>query len=292
MNVEHELHSIGADAGVKVWLHAEQLGPHPQVVSLQGDEPVATASLYKLPLALAWADLVEAGQVDPLTPLAMPARDRTRGPTGVSMLWDDVTLSLRDVVRLMLAVSDNTCADALIEHLGIDRINDRLHQRGISHTVIRRGSAASIQKVMRDTGSSTPGEAEALLADPDHARETSQYDSALASATTAAECCGILRRLWEAQTPAHVCVRDAMAHQAWRHRIGSGFPHDDVDVRGKTGTLVRLRHEAAVVTFPHEYPIAVTVLTRAVRSERHLPRVDAAIGQLARVAATSLRRAR
>ena len=80
-----------------------------------------------------------------------------------------------------------------------------------------------------------------------------------------------------------------MALQAWRHRIGSGFPHDDVTVHGKTGTLGNLRHEAAVIGFPHEHPVAVTILTRAVRNERHLPRADTAIGELARTAVTALR---
>ena len=82
MTLEHELHSIATDVGVRAWLHAEQLSPDPQTVSLRGDEPAATASLYKLPLALAWADLVETGEVDPLTPLAMPARDRLPGRLG------------------------------------------------------------------------------------------------------------------------------------------------------------------------------------------------------------------
>ena len=65
MTLEHELHSIATDVGVRAWLHAEQLSPDPQTVSLRGDEPAATASLYKLPLALAGADLVEAGGSTP-----------------------------------------------------------------------------------------------------------------------------------------------------------------------------------------------------------------------------------
>jgi beta-lactamase class A len=284
-----ELLATAKDAGLTIWLHATRLSGPDARVDLNGSDPVALASLYKLPLALVWADLVAAGQLDPCAPLAMPARDRIHGPTGVAMLLDDVTLTARDAVRLMLAVSDNTSADALIGHIGQDRLNAHLLDLGMPDTVIRRGSGAVQKELMLETGTTTPAEAERQLADPDHEPRTRQYDPAYSSASTASDVCSVLAQLWGRDSPAHQCVRDAMALQAWRHRIGSGFPHDDVTVHGKTGTLGRLRHEAAVIGFPHEHPVAVTVLTRAVRNERHLPRADAAIGELARTAVTALR---
>ncbi len=85
-------------------------------------------------------------------------------------------------------------------------------------------------------------------------------------------------------------VREAMRRQVWRHRVASGFPHDDVVVAGKTGTLGRLRHEIAVVEIPGEVPVAVSVLTRSLRPESHQPRVDTAIGVIARTAVHPLRR--
>lgn len=112
---------------------------------------------------------------------------------------------------------------------------------------------------------------------------------AFASATSAADMCELLAGLWEASDAAHEVVRDAMRHQAWRHRIGSGFPHDDVAIAGKTGTLGRLRHEVAVVEYPNEVPIAIAVLTSSARAEIHQPAVDIAIGELARLAVRSLR---
>jgi len=100
----------------------------------------------------------------------------------------------------------------------------------------------------------------------------------------------VLALLWDHARHEH--VRSSMRLQAWRHRVGSGFPHDDVAVHGKTGTLGRLRHEAAVVEFPGEHPVAVAVLTKSARPEIHQPRVDATIGEIARVAVTALRRSR
>lgn len=286
------LRSVAQDAGITAWVHATRIGgpddgPDSRV-TLAGDEPVAIASLYKLPLAAAWADLTEAGVLQPGERLLL-AGDRTPGPTGVAMLLDDVSMSMRDTVRMMLAVSDNAAGDAILDAVGPERLEQWRRHHGFHAIRIRHGSGDSLRIVQRETGAASTASAERALATIDRDVMTTEYDPILASSSTAAQICEILAHVWTGGGPAHANVRDALAHQAWRHRIGSGFPHDDVVIHGKTGTLGRLRHEAAVVAFPAEYPIAVTVLTRAARPERHQPRVDAAIGELARLAVTPLR---
>lgn len=283
------LQAIARDAGVTAHVHATRLTGPAGTTSLADADPVAIASLYKLPLALVWADLVAEGRLAAEQPVHLGAPSRMPGPTGVAMLLDDVTLSARDAVRLMLAVSDNACGDAVLDLVGLDRAHEHLARLGLPATLVRQGSAEETRAVLRDTGTDGWAAAQRVLADPDRAAETSQYDPALASAATAAQLGQVLRLLWSRPGAVHATVRDALAHQAWRHRVGSGFPHDDVLLLGKTGTLGRLRHEAAVVRFPHEHPVGVVVLTRAARPERHLPRVDAAIGELARVAVGPLR---
>jgi beta-lactamase class A len=288
--IEEELGAVAADAGVTAWVHASSVGDPDDCVSWRADEPVAIASLYKLPLALGWASLAEAGRSDARAPLVLAPATRTPGPTGDAMLLDEVTLTQRDAVRLMLAVSDNACGDAILRLVGGERVAGVLAAHGLGQVDVRHGSAESLRIVQRDTGVPDPALAERALASVDADVSTREYDAALASAATARGICGVLEVLWALPGEAYDVVRDAMAHQAWRHRIGSGFPHDDVALAAKTGTLARLRHEAAVVAFPDEHPVAVTVLTRSVRAERHQPRVDAAIGELARIAVSALRR--
>lgn len=284
-----DLAAIARDAGLSAWVHASRLGGPPGVVELSGREPVAIASVYKLPLALAWAVLVEDGQLDPHERVRVRAEGRVAGPTGIAMLFDDVEMSQRDVVRLMLAVSDNAAGDAILSLIGLERVHRLLQDLGMPTSLVRHGSAAETASIMRDTDADSWVAAQAALADPDRMVETSQYDPAYASSGSAADLTAALRILWRRPGDPYALVRDAMTHQAWRHRIGSGFPHDDVTVHGKTGSLGSLRHEVAVVRFPDEHPVAVTVLTRSVRPERHQPRVDAAIGALARRAVAPLR---
>ncbi|MEJ7636268.1 serine hydrolase [Aeromicrobium sp.] len=283
------LGEIARDAGVTAWIHATRLTGPAESIGLGATVSVSIASLYKLPLALVWADLVEQGELQASSTVRLRAKERISGPTGTAMLLDDVSLSQRDLVRFMLALSDNAAGDAILALIGRDRVHAHLKALGLSATLIRQGSAEATRALIRDTGAPSRTAAEGVLADPDRVSYTSQYDSALASAGSAEELTAVLRILWSRAGESYEMVRDAMAHQAWRHRIGSGFPHDDVTVWGKTGSLGRLRHEVAVVQYPLEHPVAVAVLTRAARPERHLPRVDTAIGELAREAAAPLR---
>lgn len=289
--VSRSLAAVAADVGVTAWVHAFRVGEPQDSISLGGDEPVAMASLYKVPLALAWASLVEARRLDPLERIRLAPGSRSAGPSGIAMLLDEVAVTQRDAVRLMLAISDNACADAIFELVGHDRLAGILAGHGLADIDVRHGAGASWRVVQRETGAEDLAAAQRALGRVESDVLTSEYDAALASAATARSMCRVLDVLWAQKGAAHALVRDAMARQPWRHRLGSGFPHDDVTVQAKTGTLGRLRHEAAVITYPDEHPIAVTVMTRAARPEQHQPRVDAAIGELARLAVTPLRRA-
>ncbi|GAB3262028.1 serine hydrolase [Alteromonas gracilis] len=275
--------ALADDVGIELAAIARRLDGSGDELGSDPDRPVAIASLYKLPLALAWAS---SGH-DPRGRLRLASRSRLPGPTGVSALADDVEISERDAVRLMLSVSDNAAAEALLGVVGHAALDAWIADAGATATVVRRGAEESWRRVAADVG----GRAEAAprsLADPDVDVTTAEYDPALASVSTPRDLVAMLDRAWSA--PAYAWVRESMALQAWRHRIGSGFPHDDVRVFGKTGSLGRLRHEVGVVEYPAEHPVAVAVLTTSVRPETHQPRVDRAIGEIARTLVQPLRR--
>ena len=278
---------LAEDAGVQAWVHARRVTEPRDDVALDANAPVPMASLYKVALAGCWAEQHNAGALVDTAFLTLPRHNRTAGPTGVSTLMDDVILTQRDCVRLMLALSDNACANAVLELVGHKAVQDWIDRAGCTNTRTRRGTAEAMRAVIADTGGRTLREALQTLADPSTDQQTSEYDPALTSSSTAKDLTTLLAHLWT--TDSAQLVREGMRKQAWRHRIGTGFPHDDVCVAGKTGTLGRLRHEIAVVEYPDETPIAIAVLTRSLRPEAHQPRVDAAIGAMARLAVNRVR---
>lgn len=283
---------ILCDAGCRGWVHARRIDDPDDDIGLDADDIVPIASVYKSALALVWALDADSGELDPVERLSLRPSARTPGPTGLSILRDEVDLSSRDLVRLMLTLSDNAAADHLLDLVGgPERVTRILKQLG--HDIrVRGGTQNSLSQGQQETG--TPDERSYLRALADIHRDvvTSQYDPALATSASARTLTGFLADLWTgALVPGDNgdVIREAMTQQAWSHRLRSGLPHDDVVVAGKTGTLGTLRHEIGVVTFPHEVPIAVAVLTRSARPEQHLPVVDAAIGAVAAAVVHPLR---
>ncbi|MEU2120912.1 serine hydrolase [Nocardia niwae] len=289
---EDRIRAVFADAGCSGWLHARRCDGSATEVSVGGDERVVLASVYKLPLFVAFCRQVDAGRIDPAARLTVTPSDCTPGPTGIAVMRDPVTMSLRDLATSMMTVSDNAAADVLLGAAGLGAVESLLDDLGLDRTRVVGGTADLHRSLVRDTDTHSTAEAFAVLAQNDDAWSVSAYDPSYTSATTPEEMTRLLRALWSGtvlsaeQTD---FVRTVMRLQVWPHRVAAGFPHRSVATAGKTGTIGVIRNEVAVVEFPGEHPVAVAVFTRAARADPHLPAVDAAIAETARIAVTELR---
>ncbi|GAA1098415.1 serine hydrolase [Tsukamurella strandjordii] len=281
---------VFADAGCNGWLHARVVGGD-AALSIGGHEPVVPASVYKIVLLVAACRAFDAGRLDPRARVVVDPRTATPGPTGIATFDDPVELSVRDLLRSMMAVSDNAAAGALLTLVGLDEVQRTARGLGLTATTIAGGDAEIQAALMAETGTRTVAEAFAALADDDLSRPVRAYDPTFGSATTPADVTSLLAAIWsDAAASPEGCAfaRSALAGQAFRHRIASGFG-SGAEIAGKTGTLGALRNEAGVVTYPGERPVAVAVFTHAARNDPTLPRVDAAIGRVAALAVGALR---
>ncbi|MBM6621968.1 serine hydrolase [Micrococcaceae bacterium RIT802] len=293
---EAAIRATFADAGCEGWLHAAPIPASasqapPSSVSVDAHRPVAMASVYKLPLAIALAREFDAGSLDPGEQVAIDPTTTTAGPSGVSLLRHPARLSLRDLAVSMMAVSDNAAADLLLARVGLAAVDAVLRDAGCRATRVRFGTAGMHEWLLEATETSTLGEALAAMRE-DTALDVGAHDPAFVSSTTAADMVALLTALWEGRLASAAETAElvsTMGRQLFRYRLASGFAQPGAEVAGKTGTIGRLRHEVGVVTHPGEQPIAVAVFTRAARSEPELPVVDAAIGRAARQAVNALR---
>jgi beta-lactamase class A len=255
------------------------------------DEPVPLASVVKVPLALVAlcdGDLSRPVTVDPAT--------SSVGPTGLAGFRYPATVAVGDLLLLMLSVSDNASADALFDLLPPSLVDERLRAWGctgirIRHRLNRMYECAAgvsnndfglaLELAVRDerTGHHT---IETL--DPEHA-----------NLGTAAALVDLLQRVWrdEIATPAATAeLRRLMAQQVFTHRLSNELRADTLQVSGKTGSFLHLRHEIGVVEAETGDRIAMAALTRGDRRARQAPDIDAAIGTAARDAFEALRRRR
>ncbi|MDJ1136326.1 serine hydrolase [Streptomyces iconiensis] len=291
-SVERTLREMFADAGVRGWLHVADLRQPSAHIAVDPQEPVPMGSVYKVPLMVAFCRLADEGALDPLQRLTLEPHDRIPGPTGVSMLHDSVTMSLRDLVLLMMSISDNTSADTVLRAVGPAFVDEVCRDLQLTDTAIHGGAAGTFAQLVSETGAGSLDAAMARLSDNDTAAPPGVYDPVFKASTTPADMALLLRAIWtDTAASAERCafMRAAMHRQPWTHRLAAGFPYDDVKVYGKTGSFGSMRHEAGVVEFPDGSTYTAAVFTQAARADRRLPRADAVIGAAARVAVEELR---
>ena len=293
-----QMRVAAAQVGVRALVHARDLESGREA-GLDPDAPVVLASVFKIPVALEAARQFEAGVLDPAERVRVPAEGRTAGGTGLSVMSDDVELSLRDLVRLMITVSDNAATDIVTERVGRDAVNATMRALGLHNTLLEadcRGLLGRLVEQLEPTDAERERLAagdEEVLSEIPAARWTGCDDlrAERTNRSTAREMTRLLELIWKDEAgPPGACafVRTVMAQQVWPHRLRAGFP-GHVRTSGKTGTLPFIRNEAGMVEYPDGGRYAVAVFTVAGDPTLHDPDRDRLIGTIARIAVDRLR---
>ncbi len=98
-------------------------------------EVFQAASVIKLPLLLDALNLVERGELNLEQRYEMRAEDRAMGSGVLKVCDGGLELTLRDLLTLMIVVSDNTATNMMLDILGgPDAINTRFKATGLETT--------------------------------------------------------------------------------------------------------------------------------------------------------------
>ncbi|MCZ9883188.1 serine hydrolase [Arthrobacter sp. B2a2-09] len=291
-----QLAEIFAAAGATGSVHAREIGvvDGPEV-SLNPDEPVVLASVFKVPFAVAYSREVSAGRLEETGRTTVTSRYRVGG-LGTAGCADDVEMSWRDLAKFMMTMSDNAATDVVFHRIGQAAVDAVLDDLNLKHTrIVGCGEDMDVQMAADlgvDLGTSA-ADIDAMLgaATPEQIWSMGILDPARTPSSTPRDIVTLLDAIWTdtAGTP-EACerVRSMMAQQIWQHRMATGFD-GDVLVAGKTGTLPAIRNEVGVVTCPDGRQYAVAVFTKAATLANQQPAIDASIGKAARLAVDLIR---
>jgi beta-lactamase class A len=116
---------------------------------LNADEPMPTASLIKIAVMIEVFQQADAGKLKLTDTITL--RDEDKVP-GSGVLTDHfsagATFPVRDALRLMMGVSDNTATNLLLDRIGIASVNKRMEAWGFPNTKINakvfRGATTSV----------------------------------------------------------------------------------------------------------------------------------------------------
>ncbi len=117
----------------KIALYATQLDTG-MTVDMNADTVVQTASVIKLTILFEAMEQVRAGQVNWDDKIALMPGDAVSGSGLLLFLDVPHTLTLKDVLTLMVVMSDNTATNLAIDTIGLDAVNTRIAWMGLKDT--------------------------------------------------------------------------------------------------------------------------------------------------------------
>lgn len=269
-------------AGCDGWSWAHPLGAESAGVGVGEDTVVSISSMYKTHLLAAFCLAGDRGLLDPGERITVAPTDGPGGTPGIAMFSDPLTLSLRDLARQMMAVSDSVAARVLHRFLPQGALPEVLRRAGLdATTIVAPGTREEELPPLPDDGSAATEAIRLLVTFPNVANDPAAYRSV----SSPRELCRLLDWLWsgrELSETARDFARTVLGQQVYRHRIPSGFPAEGVGFHGKTGTIGPVRGEMSVVTIEGETPIVVAVITRSARGGANLAAADITVGRVAR----------
>jgi beta-lactamase class A len=228
----------------KVAMYAMQLNTG-RVAALDADAVVQTASVIKLTILFEAMEQVREGKAHWDDKITLQPGDAVSG-SGILLFLDaPQTLTLKDVLTLMIVMSDNTATNLAIDRIGLDAVNARAEWMGLKDTHLYKKIGKPATGPMPDDqakfglGKSTPREMARVmerigLCELDGSGETvagplSEKDAAI---------CGVAMKMLRNQfyrdtIPRYLEKLDAT-------ETGSG-------IASKTGSLNAVRADVAIV---------------------------------------------
>jgi beta-lactamase class A len=216
-----------------------------------GDEPMPTGSLIKFMVMIEVYQQVAEGKVKLSDIVVLRDSDKVQGSGILTYHFSDgATFPLRDAVRLMIAFSDNTATNLVLDRIGIPSTNRRMADWGFPnsriHAKVFRGSTTSI--------------------DPERTKKFGL------GSTTAKETVGLLKRLYDGKCGDNQATREMIEHLKKcedKDKIKRFLPAGVV-VANKSGSVNDIKTDAGIMYFSGG-PVALCVLTSQNEDRRYHP---------------------
>ena len=244
------------DGGVT--LYAKQLRSQ-QTVELDASKPVQTASVIKLAILYEAMEQIRAGKSRWDDKIVLKTGDAVSGSGVLQFLDSPTTLSLKDILTMMVVVSDNTATNLAIDHLGLGAVDDRLVQLGLPNTYLYK-------KIGKPSAAPMPADQTRFGLGKTTAQEMEMLMERIALCQ--------LDPVSSASHPAPLAEKDAaicdvaltmLRNQFYREMIPRYLDSLDptetgVGVANKTGSLDAVRDDVAIISGKNG-PIVLSIFT-------------------------------
>ncbi|NLB82913.1 MAG: serine hydrolase [Synergistaceae bacterium] len=251
--LQKEIEAFPGTAGVVVRSSSDGVE-----VSHNAGKIFSSASLIKLGVLFTLFSKVSSGEIDLDEYVLFDHSVSVEGGL-LHRVRSGANLRLDDLAVLMIAVSDNTAANILIDRLGIDEINSTVHGLGLVDTILGRKMLDFEAKKRGKDNFTTSGDVSALL-------EEMHSGSSLPLS---------LRER----------IMEILSLQKLNFKLPGLIPVLDVDdveqfLAHKTGELPGNEHDAGIFFYHRKKPVIVSVMTEGLQDRSEGVNFCARIGRI------------
>lgn len=242
----------------KVSLYAKNLQTGASY-GIAAEEPVRTASTIKLAIMVECFFEAAEGKLKWAEPLKVTAEEKVSGSGIVQDLSDGDQLPVRDMVDLMIVLSDNTATNLILNRIGGNAVNARMAKLGLEQT-------RSMRKILGDGNKLKPFPSG--VTDEGAKPENKKWGIGRSSPR---EMVAILEKLYRGELASRA-ASDEMLEILKRQRDHDGIGRDmkDVTIASKSGALDHLRSDVAIV-YTKGGPIAMAITVEDISEIDYTP---------------------
>lgn len=216
----------------QIYVYAKNLKSG-EVLEYRSGEKVQTASVIKVPIMVEVFAQAKENRFTLQDVMALTEENKAQGSGILQDLGLGTHLTIRDVVVLMITMSDNSATNMLIDRVGIKPVNERMKQLGLVDTVLYK-------KVFRPATEPLP-------------EEQKKWGLGV---TTARDMALLMEKIYRKEAvdaQSSEAMIAILKRQRDRDQIPRYFYGDEwakVQTAHKTGALERVRNDAGIVFTP------------------------------------------
>lgn len=296
MTLQEQIQEVIDGTGAKFGVALRHLESGAELM-FDADSYFALASVFKVPVLVEALFQIHEGRLSLDERLTLHTADKNL-PSGVLTFFEDgLTPTVRDLLTLMIIISDNTATDMMMKRLGKENITARMQAVGLAHIHV----PLTVREIFESLLPNADPTQDLHKLELEEHRAGPRKDSLAYRLTpennvgTPREMNQLMRLIYEGSLPDRAAGDGALGillQQQLNERLPRFLPAG-TRVAHKTGTLSGVRNDAGILYAGEEAHVALTVFTQWDDQKvwddprahwRSVVAIDTAIGEIGRLA--------
>jgi beta-lactamase class A len=218
---------------------------------LRADAPVPTASTIKLPIMVELFAEAAEGKLDWNQKLLLTDQDKVSGSGVLTEFSAGDAFPIRDLMHVMIVVSDNTATNLILDRIGGNAVNARMAQLGLKQTAVMRKIMQA--KLFPDAHATPHPEG---MTDEGKKPGNEQWGT---GRSCPRDMVLLLEKLYRGDLVSKAASQEMIAVLKRQHdHSGVGRDMNNTVIASKSGALDHLRSDVAIIYSQHG-PVAMAI---------------------------------